>query len=273
MLYSGPPCTRLQGDLTGMLSVPRAVHRACVEGHRAFEAVEPIALEQADFERVHHPAHVREVLHAAAGGPQASAYAALATYSVESCSIQYAAACAALDSGFALALAGDFAGAGYGSALPSCLLNGLLVTAARLRDERRAQRVLIVDGNVERSTATIDTIDRLGLGWIEYLSLAGGDVEHDAALACNRVEAALSVFSGDLVLYQCGTDCCSSITPRSYMNSLHWEERHQQFAKLWATRSVPWVLSIGAAFSRSDSCILTERALRHFATSRPRGES
>lgn len=160
MLYSGPPCTHLQDDLTGMLSVPRAVHRACIEEHRAFEAVEPIALEQPDFERVHHSAHVREVLAAAVAGPQGSRYAALATYTVESCSIHCTAAGAALGSGLALALAGDFGCAAYGSASPPCLLNGLLVTAARLRDEGRVRRVLIVDGNGARSTGIPDTIAR-----------------------------------------------------------------------------------------------------------------
>lgn len=266
MHYSGPPCTHLQGDLLGLFSVPRAVHRACIEGNSAYRAVDQKPLARADFERVHHPAHVREVLDAAAANPKASAYAALATYSVESCGIHYAGACAALDSGLALALAGDFGGAGYGSATPPCVLNGLLVTAARLRWEGRVRSVLIVDGNGTYGAGTQDAIEQLGLTWIEYLSLAGDRLGNDFEVACERAQAVISEFAGDLVMYQCGTDCCGSLSPVSYMNQLHWEERHQQFARLWRAGGVPWVLNIGAAYSSSEACVLIgERALRrHF---------
>lgn len=196
-------------------------------GNNAFRAVDAPRLTKPDFEGVHHPALVREVLDAVAAGPQASSFAALATYSVESCSIHYAAACAALDSGFALALAGDFGGSGYGSATPPCLLNGLLVTAARLRGEGRIQSVLIVDGNEGYGAGTQGAIEQLGSARICYLSLAGDCVSNDFGLACERSEAVLSGFAGDLVLYQCGTNCCSSLSPASYLNQLQWEGRHQ----------------------------------------------
>jgi acetoin utilization deacetylase AcuC-like enzyme len=240
------------------------VHRACIERNSAFRAVDAPRLTQPDFERVHHPAHVREVLDAVAAGPQPSAYAPLATYAVESCAIHYAAASAALGSGFAVALAGDFGGAGYGSAPPPCLLNGLLVTAARLRGEGRVRSVLIVDGNAAYEAGTQGAIEQLGLDWCEYLSLAGDRVGNNFEVASGRSEAVVSGFAGDLVLYQCGTDCCSSASPASYMNLLQWKGRHQQFARLRATCRAPWVFSVGAAFIRSDACVLTEKALRHF---------
>jgi acetoin utilization deacetylase AcuC-like enzyme len=187
------------------------------------------------------------------------------------------AACLALEHGFAANTAGGShhalanTGAGY------CVFNDLAVAAVRLIEERRAERVLVVDCDVHQGDGTAALLaGRAGVATYSIhaaknfpvrkacstidVALPDG-VDDDGYLAAleSTLVPMLADMQPDLILYQAGVDPFAGDRLGRLSLTLEGLERRERFiAGLAIARGIPLASTVGGGYG-DDALAIAER--------------
>lgn len=174
-----------------------------------FVAPEPMAVS--DICRVHEPSFVDDVLNLRRANGFGSISESVARSIMYTCGACYDSAVAALREGISASLTSGFHHAGPRNGRGFCTFNGLMVTAARLLDEERVEKVAIVDCDYHYGDGTQAIIDEQGRAE-QVLHLSFGKTLRRPEQAREYLEAVaalhaqLDAFGADIVLYQAGAD-------------------------------------------------------------------
>jgi acetoin utilization deacetylase AcuC-like enzyme len=171
---------------------------------------EPPAMSRDDLCLAHDPAYVDNVLscrEANGFGNYDPGIAASLPYTSGSL---YLAACLALEHGLAASFSSGFHHAGHNHGGGFCTFNGLMVTACRVVNEKKAARVMILDLDYHYGNGTDDIIRSQAIDFVRHESL--GSRFHnptqagDYLKALERIMDSLEKEPVDLILYQAGAD-------------------------------------------------------------------
>lgn len=175
------------------------------------ELVTPRPMSAQDLSRTHDPIFVEEVLSLRRPngfGSFSESVARAVPHAVGAC---HDSALLALDEGIAASLTSGFHHAGPRTSRGFCTFNGLMVTAMRLLEQRRVQRVAIIDCDYHYGDGTQALIDAHALAE-RVLHVSFGELYRRPEQASAYLEAVdglrprLAEFAPDLVIYQAGAD-------------------------------------------------------------------
>lgn len=148
----------------------------------------------------------------------------------------------------AFAPASGFHHAGHDYSGGYCTLNGLVAGLMGLKHLGLLDKATIIDGDGHYGDGTQDIIDRLGLHWINHVSLDKASVQGSHAEAQRRIAVALGGPSTDLVVYQAGADAhIRDPYKAGYLTDADWKERDNFVFRTCASLDIPvaWCLAGG----------------------------
>lgn len=143
--------------------------------------------------------------------------------------------------------AGHSFGGGY------CTLNGLVITAKRLKTLGLVNRVLILDMDQHYGNGTQDIIDTLGLDWIEHITAGKSYKRVDEALGIARGLKEFSKSAArevDLVLYQAGADIHVSDPLGGILTTQQMQERDAGVFIACSQHRIPIVWNLAGGYKR-----------------------
>ena len=143
--------------------------------------------------------------------------------------------------------AGHSFGGGY------CTLNGLVITAKRLKTLGLVNRVLILDMDNHYGNGTQDIIDTLGLDWITHFTANKSYETAEEALDRVGLIKLLSPNSRDphdLLLYQAGADIHVNDPLGGIMTTAQMKERDRLVFFLASAYGLPCVWNLAGGYKR-----------------------
>ena len=169
--------------------------------------VEPCPVAWSDLERVHQPAYVRGIMEGRLANGFGTRDRAVAASLLFTSGAMLDAARAATPSLPAAALVSGFHHAGWSSNHGFCTFNGLMVAAAALFAEQRAERIAIIDCDAHVGDGTEDILRRVpGLAPRIHHAIFGRSHGPTYLADLERLGGQLAAFQPDLILYQAGAD-------------------------------------------------------------------
>jgi len=190
---------------------PKAVSEALLRACWPIELVAPEPTSIEDVCKVHEQGFVADVLQLRRPNGFGSLSASVARSLLYTCGACYGSALVALTEGISASLTSGFHHAGPRSARGFCTFNGLMVTAVQLLDERRVERIAIIDCDYHYGDGTQAIIEARGL-LDRVLHVSFGETfrnpEQASAYldAVSGLRARLRAFEPDAILYQAGAD-------------------------------------------------------------------
>jgi acetoin utilization deacetylase AcuC-like enzyme len=143
--------------------------------------------------------------------------------------------------------AGHSFGGGY------CTLNGLVITAKRLKTLGLVNRVLILDLDQHYGNGTQDIIDTLGLDWITHITAGKSyDTARDALSHCwlAKEYAPTGRNPHDLLLYQAGADIHVDDPLGGRMTTQQMQERDKAVFLCASGYGLPCVWNLAGGYKR-----------------------
>jgi acetoin utilization deacetylase AcuC-like enzyme len=190
---------------------PKLVSEALLRTRWPIELVPPEPTPISAVCRVHDAAFVDEVLQLARPNGFGSYSQAVTRSVLYTCGACYGSSLVALSEGISASLTSGFHHAGPRSVRGFCTFNGLMVTAARLLAEGRAQRIAIVDCDYHYGNGTQDIIDAQACA-DRVLHVSFGQTFRRPEQAGDYLAAVADLrrrfqdFRPQLILYQAGAD-------------------------------------------------------------------
>jgi len=169
--------------------------------------VSPRPVEVRDLERVHQPAYVKGILEGSLTNGFGTRDRTVAESLLHTSGAMLDAARAATPGLPAAALVSGFHHAGWSSNHGFCTFNGLMVAAAALFAEGRAERIAIVDCDAHVGDGTADILRRVpGLAPRVHHAIFGNSRGSSYLADIEQLAGQLAAFKPDLILYQAGAD-------------------------------------------------------------------
>jgi len=169
--------------------------------------VVPSPVEVGDLQRVHAASYVAGILDGSLANGFGTRDRAVARSLLHTCGAMLGAARAATPELPAAALVSGFHHAGWSHNHGFCTFNGLMVAAAALFAEGRAERVAILDCDAHVGDGTEDILNRVpGLGPRILHAIFGNTRGHAYLGEIEDLARRLAEFGPDLILYQAGAD-------------------------------------------------------------------
>lgn len=190
---------------------PKIVSQALQHTGWPLELIAPEPSAVSDVCRVHDPAFVEDVLRLRRPNGFGSLSESVARSVLYTCGACFGSALVALKEGISASLTSGFHHAGPQAVRGYCTFNGLMVTAAQLLAEMRAQRVAIIDCDYHYGNGTQAIIDAQSLA-DRVLHVSFGETyrkpEQASAYlsAVSGLRARFEDFRPQIILYQAGAD-------------------------------------------------------------------
>jgi len=169
--------------------------------------VPPHQVELLDLERVHQPAYVKSIMDGHLANGFGNKDLAVARSLLFTNGAMLDAAREATPNLPAVALVSGFHHAGWSTNHGFCTFNGLMVAAAALFAEHRAERIAIVDCDAHVGDGTEDILRRVpGLAPRIHHAIFGNSRGCSYLADIDKLGDQLASFRPDLILYQAGAD-------------------------------------------------------------------
>ena len=217
------------------------------------EVLSPKFLDRADYLRVHNEMHVDALQKQIKPNGFGDTSSQILTHAYQSCESFYTAALAAVNQpGEAVVFSpsSGFHHAGYDYSGGYCTFNGLLVAACKLKVDGLVDTVTIIDGDGHYGDGTQDIIDKLGLHWVNHVSLDKSSVKGSSLVADRLLDEAFEGPKPDLVMYQAGADCHGADPYNSgYLTDLEWKLRDAKVFMLCQEQDIPVVWNLAGGYN------------------------
>ncbi len=207
-VYYSPLIVADSGSFSPSAGKPAPVVTSWRHLNLPIEVFSPVPVSEEQLALAHDRSFVREVLAGRRNngfGNRSMEVAGSLPYTTGSL---LGAARAALQKGVAVSPTSGFHHASHDRAGGFCTFNGLMVTAAVLRNEGRVRRIGIIDFDMHYGDGTDDIIERLGIDWVTHFTAGRHyDSPPQAEEFLTSIPSIVQRMKEcDLILYQAGAD-------------------------------------------------------------------